>query len=279
MNRFASLGLTQTTVALVLVGAALVAGAGHLAQARVSDTPGAGLTEVWCQNVDLFDAAYTVVDFYSQGGAPPVSVVDWLHWPWAGHEFVSRGGSRLGLGRYAARASSDYAVACASRTAWSDNGAAIAHTQSEPAAELLVPLVVKRAEPIAGLHSGTSTITVQNASSYASCTASVSFYPDGGAVAVAVAPLELAPGRSRSLRLAGGPDFENVPDGFVGWARISASGPVAASSMVDIEGWAAAYGFEAIPASAVARQLHAAQFVFGALGDPGRLAPGEGPVR
>lgn len=109
-------------------------------------------------------------------------------------------------------------------------GAAVAYSPPEPGQVVIVPLAL-----IDYLGQWTS-VAIQNASPDQTATVTVDLIPLGRSSYTRRAPsLVLAPGAARAYRLGIDPEFVAVPappEGFQGWMRISADGPVSVVSIV-----------------------------------------------
>ena len=110
-------------------------------------------------------------------------------------------------------------------------GAAVAYSPPETGAQVIVPLA------LIDYRGRSSSFAVQNASSDRSVEVIIELIPSGRSTYTRrVPPFSLAPGASRAYRLGIDTEFVAVPappEGFRGWMRVSADGPVSVVSIIE----------------------------------------------
>ncbi len=201
---------------------------GSTALAGPTGIQGAGNSQLWIQNLDSSQPATVVADLYNQRGGSPISLVRSPVAPGAATKLILNDENTLQNGAYAAILSSDRDIGTISRTEWPTSGGAIMYGSHEPATDLLLPGVVK------GHMAETSLISIQNTDTSQQAQATFELLgTDGSPVQESL--FSIGPGTSATLDLGKNAEFAAVPDGFDGWARITANVPIVVSHIVDIE--------------------------------------------
>lgn len=246
----------QRVAALAAAAAVLAAIAGAPAApaaraSRLAGIAGAGQTAIQVTNLDAAAADVTAA-FYRQGGGPPVSVTRTGLGSLGNHSFFLPFESTLSDGAYAVRLTSDRRIATISLTAWNSSRSAVVQGDVAPSTSVIVPFVTK------GYVGQTSLVSVQNTDPSASVSAALDVMASGSHVPVASATLTIGAGTSVTVDLGKHAGFAALAAGFRGWARVTAPGPVAVTSYVDIGNMPKAiYGVDGLPAADAAARLAA----------------------
>ncbi len=251
------LPLLLTLAALAAVFRAPVPGA----HARLAGIAGPGSTGVMITNLDGVNSATAVVDYYKQSGGPPVSRTIPNIPPNDSYTVYLPIETALANGAYAVVVSSDRPVTTLVNTTWQPGGGSLEHGEIQPATEVIVPLVVKN------YLGQTSIVNIQNTDTGAVATVTFDWMASGSKLPTATTNLTVSPGTSASVDVSKFSGLASIPDGSLGWARISSATPLAVVSYTDMETTAkGVYAVEGIPADTLAATLTAPMVASGGNG-------------
>jgi hypothetical protein len=226
--------------------------AADLHAGRLAGIVGAGASGIQVQNLDPANNANVVVDFYKQGGGPPVTRVLPALLPLQAYSVYLPAEANLSNGAYAAIVSSDRPITTMTRTNWSSSGGSITHTDIEASTAVLVPTVHKNDAGHASI------INIQNTDTSAAATATVELMASGSNTPSVSIALTINPGTSTTVDLGKHSAFASLPDGFRGWARITAAVPLAVVATTDITTSAkGVYAVDGIPETSTSATLTA----------------------
>jgi hypothetical protein len=151
---------------------------------------------------------------------------------------------------YALIITADRPVAAISRTENRESGAALLYSNIAAARQVVVPLVMKA---FAGQN---SLVTVQNTDPGQPAQLRLEFFRSGEPTPVKQLSVGLAPAASTVLDFVHGAELADLPDGFVGWLRVSADLPVTAQASLHVTASdAAVAAYEGQPLADAAERL------------------------
>lgn len=267
--------LLPALLALAMLAMSVRAPAPELQAARLAGIAGQGSTGIQIVNMDTAESAAVSVDFYRQGGAPPVNLSLPSLAPLQAYNVYLPAQASLSNGAYSAMVHADREISTLTRTSWATSGASVTHGDARTATALIVPMVTRG-------YSGQSTIlNVQNADPATDTTASIEVMASGSTTPAASTTVAISAGRSVSLDLYKNPSFVQLGDGFLGWARIRADVPLAAVAYNDIEtSSVGVYTVDGVPESDLDATWLAPLVTNGYFGTSGInvLNPGSDPV-
>ncbi len=136
-------------------------------------------------------------------------------------------------GRYSALARSDEPssnLAVLARLSWPESGAALIYTAPEADRSLIVPWLARHA------YRNNSALVLQNADPQRPVSLEIHVHEHGSITPLRSMRMRLPAAGSSLLRMDGESELAGVPDGFIGWLRIEAEGPVSAISLTEIAG-------------------------------------------
>lgn len=256
--------------------AALVRGpAGHLEASRMAGIAGQGATGIQVTNMDPNASASVTIDFYGAGGGAPVTRELPALAPLTAYSVYLPAEAGLGNGAYSAVIEADREISTLTRTSWPTSGASITHGDAATSTALLVPWVTK------GYSGQTTILVVQNTDTSADASATIDMMASGSSSPAASTTVTIRAGGSATIDIGKFPGFAGLANGFLGWARVSASVPLAAVAITDIEtSVSGAYAVEAIPAGEAATQWVAPLVAnnYGSVSGINVLNPGDSPV-
>lgn len=270
LKRIAALAATAVLAVAVTSTDTPPAGA-----SRLAGIAGAGVSAVQFINLDAGGDADVTTDFFKQDGASPVRI-DLLNLAPFQPNLVSLPQVvSLTKGAYAMVAATDRRISTLTITSWQFRGA-VAYGDLEPSTAVIVPFVAR------GYVGQTSIVNIQNTDPAAPATVTFEAMPSGSTTPALSTPFTIPAGTSISLVLDTDPAFDALPDGFMGWIRLTSAVPVAAVAFTDVAAQAKnVYAVAGIPESMAAAAL-AAPFVVNAVGGGTSaiavLNPGTGPA-
>lgn len=243
---------------------------------RLAGIAGVGVSAVQLINLDAGGDADVAADFFRQGGALPVTINLSDLAPLQPRGIFLPAEAGMPNGAYAVAASTNRRISTLTITNWPTTGAAVAHGDLEPSTAVIVPFVTRS---YAGQ---TSIVNIQNTDPAAPATVTFEAMPSGSTTPALSTPFTIPAGTSISLVLDTDPAFDALPDGFLGWVRLTSAVPVAAVAFTDVAAQAKnVYAVAGIPESMAAAAL-AAPFVVNAVGGGTSaiavLNPGTGPA-
>lgn len=187
-----------------------------LNMARAGSVPQVGAADLHLGNFDRQQQVVANVTFFPwSGGTGPGlrATIDpgrWTILPLAAMSSVEPGA-------YSVVASGQAPLGMVARTVWPDRrGAAVSESVWHDQ-DIVVPLVMKRAE------GSCSILAIRNTNAVSQTTATVELYEQAGGPPALQVPVSLPPGTAIDIDLCSDRRFDNLPDGFAGSARVRAS--------------------------------------------------------
>jgi hypothetical protein len=218
---------------------------------QVSPTADKVVSGVQVQNLDATQVAAARATFATAAGAlttlelPPIP-------PLGAYNFYLPTEARLAEGWYAAAIDGDRRLAAISRTEWLATGGAAMFSDSIPAKDIVLPLLVRH-------YAGQSSVVrIQNIDPAQTTEAVLRVYASGLGE-VAVIHRTIPPAGFVTLDMADSTvDFGRLLPSFAGWLHVASVTALAVSSYVAYDnGSRAVYGFEGVPLELAANKLYA----------------------
>lgn len=235
---------SATLMALAAAAPAAPAGATPLATIR-----GSGATGIQIFNLDPVQSAMLFADHYrhGRGSTRPVQVSRPNIPPSGTTNMFLPLQPELPPDLYGVRFASNRAIGALVRTDWSETAASMLYNAMRPATEVVVPLYVKRALGQDGA------IAVMIDGDAAADVELELWGADGSPVLRQTYAFEAHEARILPLHTSSPPSI-----GFVGWASLRSTAPLAAVGLVDVR-WShhGAYAFEGVPIERLDRTLYA----------------------
>jgi hypothetical protein len=242
-------------VALVLAGVAGMFTSGSTPSVYASRLAGiraAGATGIQIQNLDKTQAATVVADFYKQGATSgPIGINVPSIQPLSAGNIYLPNESKLTNGAYAAIISGDRQLAAIARTEWAASGGAALYSNVAPATNVALPLAVKN------YFSQSSLISIQNTDPNAQASVTIKLYQVGATTPTLQKTYTIEKGTSITLDMGTNPDFDLVPNNFLGSMAVESATQVGVQSFVDFSNSEkAVYAFEGVPSEQAADTLY-----------------------
>ena len=233
---------------LILGLCALLVSGMLTASAGPAGISGAGTTGVIVYN--LGDQPSDIdLDFYPQNDSAPIRINRPDVPPGTGAHVYLPSESRLANGAYSVVAAGQN-IRMFARHDWMQSGASFMQLSPTASQELIMPLIAKDA------FGQRSILNIQNADLNAENTIEVQLMEEGAITPLISWQHTIGPGRSVSLDFGRAAQFDELPEGFQGWANISAEYPVVASSVHDVStSDLAVFDIEALPEEDLSRHL------------------------
>jgi hypothetical protein len=265
-------------VALVLAGAVGFFGSTHTPQvyaSRLAGISGQGATGIQVQNLDPAQSATVVADFFKQDGTAPVPITLPPINPLSAYNIYLPGQSTLSNGAYAAIISGDRQLAAIARTEWTSKGGAALYSNVAPSTKVALALAAK------GYFHQNSLVSIQNTDPNNPASVTVKFFQKDNPVAVKTLTYNISKGTSVTMDMGINPEFDTLPQPFLGSLTVESTTPIGVQSFVDFDNSdKAVYAFEGVPAEQAADTLYAPLFRNDYYGTTGIsiVNPGTDPV-
>jgi hypothetical protein len=211
---------------------------------------GAAASGLQVQNLAAEPSAGGRVELFRQGIGVPVAVEMPSIGPLAAFNLYLPAEPRLGSGAFAALISTDRPVAAVARTEWARSGAAVMASDTDPAVQAVVPLVMCR------FVGQTAYLSIQNSDPAQPIPVDVSLYPFGTTEPAVSRRFEVVRGALEIVDPCA-PIFDGRFEGRVGYAKVESPTPVAVQVLVNTETSPAAHGFAGVSAELVDEVLYA----------------------
>lgn len=217
---------------------------------RLAGISGQGSTQLHLVNLDAQSAAHGRITFssYAEGAQLQLDLPGLE----PGHSGLVDPLAIQGLadGPHAALVQADRRVGVVSVAQWPNGGGYAAATQSAPSTDVLVPLTEKEHEGV------TSLLAIQNTSLTRDADVEAAFYDFSASSPARRVQFTLPPGGARILDLARTPELRQLPQGYVGSARVRSPLPIAVQVLGDLgTSRTSVYAFEGVPLEAAGEEL------------------------
>jgi hypothetical protein len=241
-----------SVIGLALLVAPVVRPAPDVQAARPAGIGGQGRSTLTVVNMSAVTVE-TTVDFFRQGNGEKVSVDPSPIPPLSSINVDPAQIPAVSNGAYAAVITAHKAeqqIGALARTVWSQTGGEVAVEQAFSSHDDFLPFVVKHYQ------GQDSLICIQNADRKNNATVAVGIFAAGSSIPLKTLTVAIMPGASVTLDLGYDAQFADIPDAFVGNARITSSATIAAEAIVDVASTQmGVHGFEGFPAENAARTL------------------------
>lgn len=212
-----------------------------------------GETGLQVQNVDLTGQADIRARFFDFDGHLTHDILRSVHPGGATNFYLPQIELDEGLvpQSYALIVTSNRPVAAISRTEDRRTGAALLYDNIPPATHVAIPLVTK------SYANQNSLVSIQNTSTSAPARLGAEIYRGGDATPIRRLDMTIPPAGSGLVDFWRDRDLADIPDGFVGWMRLTSDVPITAQASVHHANSAKAVAaFEGLPADAAAARLY-----------------------